>query len=260
MQLKNKLLILLFVISNLTVFAQAKIEFQKEEFDFHNVTEGTLATHDFIFKNTGTEPLLINNVRASCGCTTPFWTKDPILPGKEGKISASYDSKNRPGAFHKSISVITNADEPTKTLYIKGVVIPEDQVEKVFSDKDIALSPKLKIDKKEYQLGKIEKGQNVTVNLEISNPGKSTLKILQLKSDCNCIRVDPYSSKSVVSGKSETLKIIYSPQLIGNKEEVVIVQTNDITSPESTFTIQAEVVQNLSNKSIIKEASPSFTF
>src|SRR5688500_20380873 len=103
-------------------FAQGELKFDSENHDFAKVTEGTVATHEFKFKNTGNQPVVISHVQASCGCTTPDWSKDPVLPGKVGYIKAAYSSAGRPGAFNKTITVTSNAATPSKVLTIKGIV------------------------------------------------------------------------------------------------------------------------------------------
>ncbi len=101
---------------------QAEIQFEEESHDFGNVKEGTMATHEFKFKNIGKEPLVLSNVQASCGCTTPSWSKEPIAPGKTGTITATYNSNGRPGTISKSITVTSNAKSATKVLSIRGFV------------------------------------------------------------------------------------------------------------------------------------------
>ena len=96
--------------------------FEAESHDFGTVPEGTQATFEFKFTNTGKEPLIISNVQASCGCTTPKWSNEPIAPGKTGTITASYNSSGRPGPFTKSITVTSNAKSSPKVLTITGVV------------------------------------------------------------------------------------------------------------------------------------------
>lgn len=104
-----------------------KIKFVEELHDFGTVIEGPQVTHDFKFKNEGKEPLILSNVRASCGCTVPTWPKEPILPGKESVISATYNTQGRPGNFTKTITVESNASDGSKVVTIKGDVIkPED--------------------------------------------------------------------------------------------------------------------------------------
>ncbi len=99
-----------------------KIEFTKDTHDYGNVKYGADGTTTFEFKNTGKAPLIISNAKASCGCTVPDWTKDPVNPGQKGNLKVTYDTK-RPGLINKSITVTSNAvNEPTKVLRIKGEV------------------------------------------------------------------------------------------------------------------------------------------
>ncbi len=100
------------------------ISFKVLEHDFGEVIEGEKPSFDFEFTNKGNAPLILTNVRASCGCTTPHWPREPIKPGDSAKITAVYNSKGRPGAFHKSITVQTNdPDERLVVLIIKGTVV-----------------------------------------------------------------------------------------------------------------------------------------
>lgn len=115
-----------------------KISFEKTVHDFGENPQGTPVSYDFVFKNEGTEPLVLQNVKASCGCTTPFWPKEPILPGQESKINVKYNMA-RAGNFTKTITVTvkppTEADTPEIVkLTIKGsaaVSAPEKTVEEV---------------------------------------------------------------------------------------------------------------------------------
>lgn len=96
------------------------VKFQKDAHDFGTVAEGPSAEHIFQFTNTGKEPVIIQKVQPSCGCTTPDWTKEPVLPGKTGIVKASYGTQGRPGQFTKTLTVISNAG--TKVLTISGNV------------------------------------------------------------------------------------------------------------------------------------------
>lgn len=100
----------------------AKITFKEMEYNFGEIEEGPKATHEFVFKNTGHEPLVLSNVKASCGCTTPSWPKEPILPQQEGKILVTYNTQGRPGAFTKTITITSNAEPNTAVINIKGKV------------------------------------------------------------------------------------------------------------------------------------------
>jgi hypothetical protein len=106
----------------LSTEAQPKMSLEKKEHDFGTIEEGVQATVSFTFKNTGNAPLVLNSVKASCGCTTPKWTKEPIAPGAEGTVTAIYNSSGRPGNFTKTITVTHNGEGGTEFLTIRGVV------------------------------------------------------------------------------------------------------------------------------------------
>lgn len=104
-----------------------KITFTEQAYDFGTVVEGPQITHDFKIRNDGKEPLVLSNVHASCGCTVPTWPKEPILPGKESVISATYNTSGRPGHFSKTITIESNAVGGKNVVTITGDVIkPED--------------------------------------------------------------------------------------------------------------------------------------
>lgn len=93
--------------------------------DFGKIAEeiGT-ASCEFTFTNSGSKPIIIQDIRTSCGCTTPSYTKEPVLPGKQGIIKVSYSTTGRAGSFDKKITVFTNEPENVYTLNIKGEVLP----------------------------------------------------------------------------------------------------------------------------------------
>lgn len=123
-------LFLVLFLSVSAAFAQADqkkdgpaITFKTEQHDFGKVTEGVVAEYVFTFTNTGNQPLILKDVRASCGCTTPSWTREPVMPGKTGTIKVAYNSQGRPGTFNKSVTITSNIPDETKILFIKGEVI-----------------------------------------------------------------------------------------------------------------------------------------
>lgn len=91
--------------------------------DFGDIPEGPYAEYCFEFRNTGREPLIIQNVSSSCGCLVPGWPKDPIPPGKTGCIKATYGTQGRPGVFTKTLNVRSNATEQNLILTVKGRVL-----------------------------------------------------------------------------------------------------------------------------------------
>lgn len=117
-------LCLLFVIS-IAAFAQAgkaEIKFDKTSHNFGKFSEKQpVQKCTFTFTNTGTAPLVINQAIASCGCTVPAYTKTPILPGKKGEITVTYNGTGKfPGHFKKTITVRSNATTEMTRLQVEG--------------------------------------------------------------------------------------------------------------------------------------------
>ena len=105
---------------------QAAISFETIHHDFGKIKElDGLVSYKFSFTNTGGEPLVIERVRTSCGCTSTDWTKKPISAGGKGFVVATYNPKHRPGKFSKSVTVTTNCEHKTTVLRISGQVIPK---------------------------------------------------------------------------------------------------------------------------------------
>lgn len=121
----KKFAVLLFIgLLSWGVSAQekvAKIEFKSETVDYGEIERGSDGVRVFEFTNTGNAPLVISKVSSSCGCTIPKKPEAPIMPGETGEIQVKYDT-NRVGPIRKAITVISNADTPTKILKIKGNV------------------------------------------------------------------------------------------------------------------------------------------
>ena len=99
-----------------------KMTFKYLEYDFGTVKDGTVVSHEYEFTNTGTEPLIISDAKASCGCTVPSWPKEPIQPGGKGAIKVQFDSKGKPGQQSKKVTITANTDPSPIFLTIKGNV------------------------------------------------------------------------------------------------------------------------------------------
>lgn len=118
---------LFFTVLSIVIFAaaasaQGVLKFTKEKHDFGKLAEGPVAVYNFEIQNTGKAPVIITNAQASCGCTTPEWPKEPILPGAKALIKVGYNTSGRPGPFTKTITVVSNAENATTILEIKGNV------------------------------------------------------------------------------------------------------------------------------------------
>ena len=125
-------LVLIFSMAALvnTTYAQgkAKIVFEKMAHNYGTfMEEAGVQTTTFKFTNKGGVPLILSNVRASCGCTLPKWTQKPIPPNSSGEIQVSYNPKNRPGYFKKAVTVNSNAENAVVVLHIEGTVAKREQ-------------------------------------------------------------------------------------------------------------------------------------
>ncbi|PHK20574.1 hypothetical protein VF13_42390 [Nostoc linckia z16] len=98
------------------------ITWKEDTFNFGNVEKGKPVSHEFTFKNTTKQTILVTNVKASCGCTATNYTKTPIKPGESGTVTATYNAAN-PGQFTKTVTVTTNDSDVNKVLTIKGNVL-----------------------------------------------------------------------------------------------------------------------------------------
>ncbi len=95
------------------------------EHDFGKIAKGTPVETTFEFTNSGKSPLVISDVKSSCGCTTPDYSKQPIAPGQKGFVKATFNAASV-GVFNKNITINSNANEKSTVLTIKGEVIEKD--------------------------------------------------------------------------------------------------------------------------------------
>ncbi|CAN5905053.1 hypothetical protein BH24BAC1_BH24BAC1_03740 [soil metagenome] len=246
------------IFLQLSVSAQGVLVVEKETHDFGNIAEGTQATHEFKLKNTGDQPVVISNVQASCGCTTPAWTKDPILPGKSGMVKAVYNSEGRPGSFNKSITVTSNAATPSMLLFIKGVVVSKSDAKTSLTPADLENSPRLALNKATHDFGKLEKGQKAVAKISFKNNGKSDLVIEGVQTACNCVSLNS-APKAIKPGEQGTLELTYTPRALNDRAESVKIVSNDVAA-ESKVTLKAKVVESLAAQNMLKEGTTAVPF
>ena len=118
------LFVALFVFVAVSYAQKGVLKFAQETHDFGKVEQGKPVTYVFEFKNTGADPVVINDAQASCGCTKPSWTREPVMPGKTGSVSATFNAAAA-GPFNKSVTVTSNAEAGQTVLYLKGEVITQ---------------------------------------------------------------------------------------------------------------------------------------
>ena len=112
----------LFLTASFAFASAQTISFDKTTYDYGTVKTGADGHRMFTVKNTGDKPLIISKVQASCGCTTPEWSQDPIMPGKTAQIKVGYNT-TIVGPFTKIIEVYSNDPENSRSVInIKGTV------------------------------------------------------------------------------------------------------------------------------------------
>jgi hypothetical protein len=201
-------------------------------------------TYNFEISNTGNQPLVIQNVVASCGCTTPEWTKQPIAPGAKGKVTAIYDPKNRPGAFDKTLTVYTNTKPEVTVLSIKGEVVPREKtVEELytfpvggvrFENVQLAFT-NIKKNAKKIRVMQVINTSNEPVKIEFENvPAHLTLKV-------NPETLKP-GQKGLVEGTYDANK---NPGW-GNVNDMIRIKLNGVAQNNAYYYVSANLVEDFS--------------
>lgn len=104
------------------------ILFEEMLYDYGTIEQGGDGNHNFIYKNTGKEPLVLSKVRSSCGCTIPEWSRVPLLSGEQDTLKVTYDTR-RLGRFSKTVSIFSNAKKAMEVVRIQGEVVAKATVE-----------------------------------------------------------------------------------------------------------------------------------
>lgn len=243
-----KKLLYLSVLLFLTVFTawgQANIEFDKTLHDFGKVNEGDgPASYDFTFTNTGTAPLIIQDVKTTCGCTTPEWTKQPIRPGATGFIKVSYDVKGRPGPIDKTITVYSNAKQSPTNLRINGDVTP---VERHPSEAFRYTAGTIRLDDMHVAYNRVYSYEKPTLTVTAYNPGPDAVKISFINLPAH-IKVDVTPS-NIKKDEKASIKITYDAAkkndwgFVSDRISMIL---NDNQSKDYKLTVTATIEEDFS--------------
>lgn len=143
------------------------LKFDTMVHDFGEIQEANgPVTFEFKYNNGGKTPLVLHQVQASCGCTTPEWTRTPVQPGKSGSIKVTFNPQNRPGQFNKTITVQSNAETPAVTLRISGNVL---QKPKTMEDEYPVVLDKLRLSDSHLSFTKMAPGEVKTAEVKVWN-------------------------------------------------------------------------------------------
>jgi len=103
----------------------AKIAFSETTFDFGDITQGDRVTHTFAYENTGNEPLILSDVKTTCGCTATNWDREPLAPGESAEITVNFNSRGKMGVQNKVVTILSNASNSSaKVKIVTNVLAP----------------------------------------------------------------------------------------------------------------------------------------
>lgn len=225
----------------------ANISFNTEKHDFGEIKEnGGKVAYKFEFTNTGSQPLIINNVRPSCGCTTPQWSREPVLPGATGFIETKFDPNGRKGPFNKSITITSNANTPNTILHITGNVLEgEKTIEEIYRYKmgDIRLK------RRNIYFSRIEPEETKTETLEIINPSTQEITV-QFKGVPDHIKIEVTPSTLKPNEKGE-IRATYNASKVSDWGSVNnwVVFTTDGQLYNNRLAISANIQEDFSKLS-----------
>lgn len=213
----------------------AKITAEQTVFDFGNIQEeGGIVSHSFIIKNEGKSPLTISQVIASCSCTSLEWSKQPLSPGKTGKIGVSYNPKGRSGAFEGTVSIYSNGSKDPYVLSIKGHVEPRQP--------GIEKQPVFTVSETVHDFGLINEEDGEALHIfKVKNTGDAPLTISHVQSSCGCAEPE-WTREPIQPGQTGDVVIIYSPtNRPGPFKKNITVYTNE-KKRRQRLTIQGDVI------------------
>jgi hypothetical protein len=250
-----------FIVSLLIVgvtcfgqIAETKIKMATTEHDFGKFKEEAgRQTFDFVITNTGNQPLVIQNVVASCGCTTPDWTRQPIAAGASGKVTAIYDPKDRPGQFNKTLSVYTNTKPEVTVLVIKGeVILHEKTVEELFTFPVGVTNgvPLVRFESNHLAFTNVKKNEKKIRVMQIVNTSTIPVKVqfdglpAHLSVVANPETLKP-GQKGLIEGTYDATK---NPAW-GNASDMVKIKLNDVAQENVFYYVSANLVEDFSSLS-----------
>ncbi len=247
MEMRKYIVILLFFFLPLAVFAQADmLKFKQTTHDFGTIKEekGVVA-HTFIFQNLAKVPVIIKSVQTTCGCTTPIWTKKPVLPKKKGIIKVTYNPMNRPNKFVKTITVTTNLGK--KQLTIIGNVTPRPKSLAEIYPKKMG---ELRLKTSYVMFDKIANMQKKTMKVQVVNDSRNSISIAFDKVP-NYVTLK--ASKNILKPKEKgEIEVTYDAQKTkqwGFHSDLIKVLVNGQAKVSNNLVVTATIVDDFSKMS-----------
>lgn len=234
-------IILLLSITTVGICQLAEpLYFREKVHDFGEVLEHNgPVDFEYVFTNNSSRPVRILTVQASCGCTTPGWTKEAVAPGKTGFIKASFDPKGRPGYFNKSLMVTTDLSANPITLQIKGTV-----VDKLSSKEELlpVVNGNLRLKSASINVGKIYLNKEpIPFDFAVLNDGKERIEFREVLAPTYIKVVTP---PSLDPGARGVVQIIYNAKMknqYGFQSDNIELKTSDSKDAVKSFSVYATI-------------------
>jgi Protein of unknown function (DUF1573)/HYDIN/CFA65/VesB-like, Ig-like domain len=213
--------------------ADVRAVFRETSFDFGKVKQGEVLTHEFVFKNAGTQPLVVERVETTCGCTAALVSADKIPPGKEGKIKVSLDTHGYSGRLTRYIYLVSNdASSGRREL-------------SVAVDIEVPPMPKIELDRYNIDLGLSLEGEAPSAKVVIRNVGELELSVEMAHEQVKFFvggRAVAFPLM-IPAGKSVEVEFRFPPQnRTGSLRDYIIVRSNDTYRSTQTVYFSRYVV------------------
>ena len=231
---------LLLIILTVTINAQfigSRITSLEKEFDFGNIVEGAIVTHDFVITNDGDSELYLIKVSSTCGCTVAKPEKEKLKPGETTKLRTTFNSKGKHGRQKKYINVFTNDTSNIRyRLVILANVLSKDEVDNVS-----ITTPRITVSENKHNFGKVKEGTVLTWDLGIKSTGDAELIITDVHTSCGCTAA-LLSNDRLKPGESGSVKIeLDTSRMKGKKTRTIAIISNDPVNPRMIITLFVEV-------------------
>lgn len=196
------------------------LSFREKTYDFGQIFEKNgKVSHTFVFKNISPVPVLIDEIGSGCGCTTHDYPKEPVLPGRTGKIAIIYNPAYRPGFFSKEIVVYSNSRKNVNRLWVKGTVIPTDHP--VEEDYPYHFGNRLYFNLKVLSFGRIKPGQSKQLKLRYANASGQPMALSFIVDGKNKNLVFTNPGKLSPGERGETEFVYRCPKAIVAREIII---------------------------------------
>lgn len=235
----KRVLFFIMIFTAVSLIAQKnipKIFSSEQTFNFNDISQNKILTHNFYIKNIGSKKLIIRDIKSSCECTVIKPVEKNIDPGDSLKVTAEFNTINKIGYQRHHVYIISNDPVyPEYRLTLEGnVILTKDEEESL---------PKIKIPYTVYDFGNVKQGEILSHKIEIKNIGKELLRIKKVKTGCRSIKLS-IKKKKLKYNESIILNVkLNTKGLSGKQSCIVTIKSNDPRVRVAIITIIANIVK-----------------